>query len=129
MAALPDTAKYTLDSAYVLIICISKWKQGVKETEKLDPLPGTKADMKLMNELWKDKYNFTVLSNSKTDDNEYYVTKEDFDIYLDEARLAMKKNHSNYNDLHLENMQQMFEKFYLFCFFFVYFSTVFVVYT
>ena len=78
--------EYEMDDPLVVIICVSKYQY-------LENLPSTKVDMKLMSDLWGNKYSFTIVTNELDDVNgEYHVTKEDFDILLDETRLRLRKN-------------------------------------
>ena len=83
---------YTMSNAFVLMICASKYQ----DDKNLKDLPSTKKDMQLMKQLWCDKYNFTMKTNNKTND-EYFLTKSEFQNLIDETRVILRRNKNNYD--------------------------------
>ena len=85
---------YRMKNALVLILCISKYGN-----DGWSDLNGPKFDIKLLKELWEEKFGFDILCNepSKEHNNEYYLSNDSFSTKLDLARIALKNDEKKYD--------------------------------
>ena len=88
-----ETHKYTISNALVLIICARKY-----DDDEMDNLESVKLDMKKMKDLWQEQFNYEVITNDITpNENEYYIDESAVYAKIEVARRLLSNNENQFD--------------------------------